>query len=105
VTYAYFAEVKWWRRVMLVAAVVPVAIIANAGRVAGTGVMAHYWGVEAAEGFMHGFSGWLVFVLALMMIFALARVLSLGEKLFGRARPMAEPGRRDEAPDEQGAAD
>jgi exosortase len=63
VTYAYFGESLWWRRVVLVAAVIPIAIIANAARVAGTGVMAHYKGVESAEGFMLSFSGWLILLL------------------------------------------
>jgi exosortase D (VPLPA-CTERM-specific) len=94
VTYAYFAETRWWRRLVLVAAVIPMAIIANAARVAGTGVMAHYWGAEAAEGFMHGFSGWLVFILALLMLLGLARLLSLAAKLFTR-RP-AGPAKADQ---------
>ena len=84
VTYAYFAESRWWRRVVLVLSVIPIAIIANAARVAGTGVMAHYWGVEAAEGFMHGFSGWLVFIAAFLMLLALARLLSGAAKLCHR---------------------
>lgn len=87
VTYAYFIESHWWRRIVVVAAVIPIAIIANAARVAGTGVMAHYKGVEAAEGFMHGFSGWLIFVVAFVLLLALARVLSLATKLFHRPPP------------------
>lgn len=75
VTYAAFAESRWWRRVLLVASVVPIAIISNAARVAGTGVMAYYRGPEAAEGFQHAFSGWLVFIVALAMLMAVASLL------------------------------
>src|SRR5262245_3416388 len=60
--YAYFTERRWTRRFALIVAVIPIAISANAARVAVTGVMAHAWGVQAAEGFLHGFSGWLIFV-------------------------------------------
>lgn len=91
VTYAYFAESYWWRRIVLVAAVIPIAIIANAARVAGTGVMAHYKGVEAAEGFMHSFSGWLVFIVAMLMLLAVARVMNFTASIFKRARTKSSP--------------
>jgi exosortase len=86
IVYIYFFEPKWWRRMIIVAAVVPIAIIANASRVTGTGVMAHYWGIQAAEGFMHGFSGWLVFIVAVLMLFAVAQALNLSERVFERRR-------------------
>jgi exosortase len=80
VTYAAFAESRWWRRVLLVASVIPIAIISNAARVAGTGVMAYYKGAEAAEGFQHAFSGWIVFVVALAMLMAVARLLMFASR-------------------------
>ena len=84
ITWAYFTEKKLWRRAVIVVAVIPVAIIANAGRVAGTGIMAHYWGPETAEGFMHGFSGWLIFIIALMLIMTISRFMNFAEKIFQR---------------------
>jgi exosortase len=51
-------------RIAVVASAVPIAILANAARVAGTGLAAHWIGRGAAEGFFHGFSGWLMFVTA-----------------------------------------
>jgi exosortase len=76
VVYAYFTEKRWWRRIALVIAVIPIAIIANAARVAGTGVMAHQWGIHTAEGFLHGFSGWLVFIVAVLLLLAFAQLLN-----------------------------
>jgi len=73
--YAYFAEPVLWRRWVLVAAAVPVAIVANAFRVAGTGILAHYVGEQAAQGFYHDFSGWLVFVVAFALLLAIAALL------------------------------
>jgi exosortase A len=84
VVYAYFAESRWWRRVALVVAVIPIAIIANAARVAGTGIVAHYRNLQAAEGFMHNFSGWVVFVIAVLMLLVLARMMNWFEKIFHR---------------------
>ncbi len=75
VTYAYFAESKWWRRIVLVASVIPIAIVTNAARVTVTGIMAHYRGEEAAQGFQHAFSGWLMFLVAMILLLAVAQVL------------------------------
>lgn len=81
VTYAAFAETQWWRRVLLVVSVVPIAIVSNAARVAGTGVMAYHRGPEAAEGFQHAFSGWIVFIVALVLLMIVARLLRLAARL------------------------
>ena len=55
---------------------IPVAIAANAARVAGTGLAAAWIGPQAAEGFFHTFSGWLVFVAAFAALMACARLLA-----------------------------
>jgi exosortase D (VPLPA-CTERM-specific) len=77
IVYGYFVESRTWARVVLALATVPVAIAANALRVAGTGLAAHYYGAEAAQGFFHSFSGWLIFLVAFAMLFVLHRVLLL----------------------------
>lgn len=82
--YAYFFEQRWWRRIMLLLAVPPLAVIANAARVAGTGILAHYRGAAAAEGFLHSFSGVLVFAVAVLLLLALAQTLNLLERLAAR---------------------
>lgn len=75
VTYAYFAESKWWRRIGLVISVIPIAIFTNAARVTVTGIMAHYRGEEAAQGFQHAFSGWLMFIVAMLLLLVVAQFL------------------------------
>lgn len=74
----YFTERRLWVRCLLVAATIPTAIFANGLRVAGTGVLAHYWGIEAAEGFFHTFSGWLVFGFAFSMVLLIQWLIRLG---------------------------
>ena len=64
IVYGYFTDPRRWVRLMIAASTIPIAIVANGVRVAGTGILAHYYGAEAAQGFFHTFSGWLVFVLA-----------------------------------------
>lgn len=74
--YAYFSQHVMWKRLTLIALSVPIAIVANAFRVTGTGMLAHYWGSEAAEGFYHTMSGWLIFVVAFLLLVACGLVLS-----------------------------
>lgn len=80
VTYAYFTESKWWRRIVLVASVIPIAIATNAARVTITGIMAHHRGEEAAQGFQHAFSGWLMFIVAMILLLAVAQALRLASR-------------------------
>ncbi|MGD0921445.1 MAG: exosortase A [Terriglobia bacterium] len=75
--YGYFLEPKLFRRVLLVLGAIPIAVIANSLRVVGTGLMAHWWDPEKAEGFFHTFSGWVIFVLSLLLLFAVHRAMGL----------------------------
>lgn len=69
VAYGYFLERRRWVRYLLASLMVPVAIVSNAIRIMGAGVMAHRFGPAAAEGFLHAFSGWVIFVVALTLMF------------------------------------
>jgi exosortase len=82
--YGYFTDDRTSRRAILALSTLPIAIVANALRVAGTGVLAHYSGAAAADGFFHGFAGWLVFMSALVMLFVVDGVL----RLAGREAPV-----------------
>ena len=77
VVYAYFTEEVTWKRVVLVVATVPIAVVANALRVTGTGFLTQYVSPRAAEGFFHTFSGWLVFVAAFALLFFVGAALKL----------------------------
>jgi exosortase len=60
------------RRIWLLAiATIPIAVAANAGRVAGTGLAAHVWGKAVAEGFLHTASAALAFTVAVAALLAL----------------------------------
>ena len=77
IVYGYLMDPRLWVRIVLAAGTVPIAIVANGIRVAGTGIAAHYYGAEAAEGFSHTFSGWIIFIVAFIMLFVLHRVVVL----------------------------
>ena len=54
---------------------IPISVLANALRIAITGMVVENWGVERAEGTIPMFSGWLVFIAVLALIFVLHRLL------------------------------
>jgi exosortase/archaeosortase family protein len=62
-------------RLVIALSTIPVAIVANGLRVAGTGIAAYHYGEEAAQGFFHEFSGWVVFVVSLAMVFVIHRTV------------------------------
>jgi exosortase len=74
IVYGYFVDTRLGVRIAVALSTIPIAIASNGLRVAGTGVAAHYVGPEAAEGFFHTFSGWLMFVAAFCMLFVVARL-------------------------------
>jgi exosortase len=73
IVFGYFTDKRLSVRTVL--STIPIAIFANGLRVAGTGLAAHYYGPEAAEGFFHSFSGWLVFLVAFVMLFLVVQVV------------------------------
>jgi exosortase len=77
VFYGYFLEKSNWRRVALVLVSIPIAIAANAVRILGTGLCVQYWDPDKALGFFHEFSGWVIFMVSLVCLYAAHRVMSL----------------------------
>jgi len=75
VFYGYFAEARIFRRVLLILAAIPVAVLANGVRIMGTGLLGQYWDPDKAQGFFHEFSGWVIFLLAMAMLFLIHRIL------------------------------
>ena len=76
VVFAYISQKATWKRIFLFLSTFPIAIIANAARVSGTGILAHYYGDSVAQGFFHGFSGWILFVVAFICLFAFGAILT-----------------------------
>jgi exosortase len=72
----YFSDPRPWVRTAIALSTIPVAIGANAARVAGIGMAAHWYGPSAAEGAFHTISGWMVFVVAMLLMLAFQRVLT-----------------------------
>lgn len=71
------------RAVILMFSAIPIAVLTNAGRVAGTGILTYHYGSQSAESFTHSFSGWLVYIVALVLLAAVNVFL---KKIFSRKR-------------------
>ncbi len=88
----------FWRSTIIVISAVPIAILTNAFRVSGTGVLAHYYGTEVADGFFHSFSGWAIYIVAFVLLFGIGIILDRfrpaqaeGEKSVERKSPEPDP--------------
>jgi exosortase len=80
IIYGYFTEERVSLRVLLAIASIPIAVLANGFRIFGTGIMVQYWSPERALGFFHEFSGWLVFLVSMCLLFMAQKALSLTYK-------------------------
>ncbi len=83
IIYGYLLSDSVRMRVVLAIAAVPIAVAANSLRIVGTGVLVQYWDPDKAEGFFHAFSGLLIFVVSIGMLFVLHKIV---EKMFPERR-------------------
>ncbi len=80
--YGYIVENRLRIRTALVALMIPIAVLSNALRVVGTGLLTYLWGPKSAEGFFHAFSGWLIFMAAVVLMLVAHAIL----RRFGAAK-------------------
>ena len=73
--FGYSADVRRWPRLLVVALTVPVVVLTNSMRVTATAVSAHYYGRDAATGFLHDLYGWLAFAAAFATLMVIHRLL------------------------------
>jgi exosortase len=73
--YAYFFDSKKWMRAVLFVATIPIAILANAGRVTITGILSE-WRTDLAQGFFHSVEGWIIFIVAMVLMIITHQVIN-----------------------------
>ena len=74
--YSYFFDSKVWMRWALLAATIPLAILANAGRVAITGILSEKVSPTLAQGFFHSLEGWVIFIIDIVMLLAVHALIN-----------------------------
>lgn len=65
---AYLLDDKMWKRVFIFLSTIPIAIGMNSLRIALVGIAVNFWGQEMAEGFLHDFEGWVIFLLCVALL-------------------------------------
>ncbi len=73
--YAYFFDQRRWMRWVLFLCTIPIAIVANAGRVTLTGIMSEIR-PDLATGLPHEMSGWVIFMIALAILIFVHQLIS-----------------------------
>lgn len=66
--YGYMAESRRWHRLFLVLSIIPIAIVSNGLRIVLTALLAEILGRKAAEGALHAISGWVIFLIATLLL-------------------------------------
>lgn len=67
---AYFYKSSMWKRVLVFLSSIPVTVLMNSIRIGIIGVTVEYWGQEMAQGFLHDFEGWFVFMVCAAILLA-----------------------------------
>lgn len=95
---AYFYKGALWKRLLLFLSSIPITVLMNSFRVGTIGIMVENWGIQMAEGFLHEFQGWMVFMAsAALMMGEIALLTRIGREpgtwrqLFGVELPAATP--------------
>ncbi len=81
--YGFFFDSKTWMRWILLVLTVPIAISANAFRVTVTGILSEV-NPELASGLFHSLEGWVIFMIALVLLVIAHRIVNL---IYSRVAP------------------
>ena len=66
--YIYPAAMHW--RVLIFISVVPITVLTNSARISLTGVLVGQYGSGVADGFLHYFEGWIIFIVCQLILMA-----------------------------------
>jgi len=73
---AYIFKAAAWKRVVVFLSSIPITIFMNSFRIGVIGVLVDKWGTSQAEGFLHYFEGWVIFMACLVILFLEIWILS-----------------------------
>src|SRR5262249_28811844 len=74
---AYFFRAPFWQRAVVFLSSIPITILMNSARIAMIGVLADFGNTSLAEGLLHEFQGWVIFMLSCALLLTEARLLAL----------------------------
>ena len=76
-----------WHKAALLISAAPITVFMNAVRIGVIGILVNAYGIEQAEGFLHFFEGWVVFLICVGLLMLMAIVL---QRFAPNPLPLAE---------------
>ncbi len=84
----YLSQGPLWQKGVIFLSTIPITILMNSFRIGVIGVLVEYYGIEMAEGFLHNFEGWFIFMACVLILFGeiwlLNKVFGNGGSVFDR---------------------
>jgi len=66
---AYLYQGPLWQRILIFLSTIPITIVMNSFRIGVIGIMVNLYGIEMAEGALHFFEGWVIFMACALILF------------------------------------
>jgi exosortase D (VPLPA-CTERM-specific) len=76
-----------WKRAVVIVSSLPITVLMNSFRIGVIGILVEYWGIKQAEGFIHDFEGWIIFMACTALLVAEIWLLS---RIGSNPRPFGE---------------
>lgn len=76
-----------WHKLLLLLAAAPITVAMNSFRIGVIGVLVNSYGIEHAEGFLHTFEGWVIFIACIVILFVMTIMM---QWLSGDRRSLSE---------------
>lgn len=65
---AYLFKASFWKRALVFVSALPITVFMNSFRIGVIGALVGYWGISQAEGFLHWFEGWVIFMACILLL-------------------------------------
>ena len=65
---AYLYRERFWKRAVVFLSSIPITVLMNSFRIGAIGILVEYGGPKQAEGFLHYFEGWVVFMACIAIL-------------------------------------
>lgn len=59
---AYLFQARFWQRAVIFLSAIPITIVMNSVRIGLVGILVDSWGPQDADGLLHMFEGWVIFI-------------------------------------------
>lgn len=77
----------FWHKIVLLLSAAPITVLMNSIRIGIIGILVDSYGISQAEGFLHFFEGWAIFIACILILFLMAVAL---QRLTSNPKPLSE---------------